>query len=133
MRIAIALAALALPLSVLAAKPERPPIPETPSPRLAQALKGRIAGKPVGCINLRPQLSSQIVDSTAIIYKESRRRWYVTYPNRGDCPGLAPGRSIITRTPGTRLCSGDLARVVDLPMRFEYGSCAFSDFTPYVK
>ena len=37
--------------------------------RLAKALDGRIAGKPVSCINLHDIRSSEIIDSTAILYR----------------------------------------------------------------
>lgn len=115
------------------ARPAPPRIPETLSPKLAKVLAGRTAGRPTECISLRPQLQSQIIDETAIVYKDSARRWYVTFPNRGNCAGLTPARTIVTRTPGTQLCSGDLARVVDLPMGFDYGACALGPFVPYTR
>ncbi len=77
--------------------------------------------------------SSTIVDPTAIIYRESSRRWWVSRP-QGGCPPLAKGRSLVTVTPGTRLCRMDLVRVVDLvPPGFDYGQCALGSFTPYTR
>lgn len=102
------------------------------SPALTEVLEGRTAGKPVDCISLPRIRSSTIVDRTAVIYKESRRRWYVNVPDNGACP-LAPQRATIVRVPGTRLCSGDLISVVDFPQHFGFGSCALGRFVPYTK
>lgn len=121
----LALTAMALP-SVAVAAP-------TLTPPLAKALSGRTAGQPSDCITLATQArSSVIVDDTAIIYKESRRRWWVNFPQGGKCSILRPNRALVTVTPSTRLCRMDLVRVVDFrPAPFDYGSCALGDFTPY--
>lgn len=99
---------------------------------LEKALIGKVAGKPVSCISLRSIDRSQTIGENAIIYRISSNRLFVNTP-RGGCSGLREGRTIITRTPTDRLCSGDIARVVDLPSGFEGASCILGEFTPYTK
>ncbi len=118
--------------SLLLAAPALAQEPAAPlSPKLQTALRGRIAGTPVDCINLPRIRSSTIIDKTAIIYKESPRRWYVNRPAAG-CP-LDPKRALVTRIPSTRLCRMDLVGIVDLPLHFNYGACALGDFVPYTR
>ena len=38
---------------------------------------------------------------------------------------------LVTRTSGTGLCSGDIARVVDVSNGITVGSCALGEFVPY--
>ena len=103
-----------------------------PSQALAKALAGRQPGKPTSCINLREIRSTRIIDETAIIYETSSRRWYVNRP-AGGCPGLRSDRAIVSRTPSTSLCSGDIIRIIDPPTPMEFGSCGLSEFVPYTK
>ena len=102
------------------------------TPKVAKALAGRIAGKPQSCISLRDARSSQIVDETAIIYEISRKRWMVNFP-AGGCASLRPNRALVTVTPSTQQCRGDIARVIDPPAPIEYGSCGLGDFVPYTR
>jgi hypothetical protein len=102
------------------------------SAALGKALAGRKPGAPTSCINLHDIRSSRIIDETAIIYEVSSRRWYVNRPP-GGCSGLKPGRTIVSRTPSTSLCSGDIIRIIDPPSPVEYGACGLGQFTPYEK
>lgn len=103
-----------------------------PSPKVLEALAGRTAGKPTSCINLRDIQSTRIVDETAIIYKMTGQRWYVNMP-AGGCPGLRPNRALVSRTPSTSLCSGDIVRIIDPPSPMEFGACGLGRFTPYTR
>lgn len=123
------IAALTLAAPAVAAVDSPPPF----SPALQKALKGRTAGTPVDCIGLSRNLSSTIIDHAAIIYQETGSRWYVNVPAGGTCSSLDRTRAIVTRVPGTRLCSGDLIEVVDLPLGFDYGACPLGRFIPYTK
>lgn len=102
------------------------------TPKVAEALAGRTAGKPVSCVRLRDVRSTQIVDESAIIYKLSNKRWLVNFP-AGGCASLRPDRALVTSTPSTSLCRGDIARVIDPPTPIEYGSCGLGDFVPYTR
>lgn len=120
-----------LPLAAML-PPAAAAAPPPPSAELARALAGRTAGRPTACIGPRRHIHSTIVDGRAVIYRESRRRWFVNLPDRGTCASLKPGRVLVTRSTSGRLCSGDLVRVVSLGANaVEYGACVLGEFTPY--
>jgi hypothetical protein len=100
------------------------------SAELADALKGKVPGKPVSCINLRDIRSTKTIGDRTLLYETSSQLVYRNDPV-GGCPASAPGRTLITRTPSTQLCRGDIVRVVDLTAGFDVGSCGLGDFTPY--
>jgi hypothetical protein len=132
MRFPALVASAALIAGIAAAAPAQKPAAGAPafSPKVAAALAGRTAGKPQSCVPLRSIQSTQIVDETAIIYKLNRKRWLVNFPE-GGCPSLRPDRTIVTSTPSTNLCRGDIARIIDPPAPIEYGSCGLGNFVPY--
>jgi hypothetical protein len=128
----LAMIAAASIAGVAAAAPAQTPDAPTLSPKVAEALAGRTAGKPQSCVRLRDVQSTQIVDETAIIYRMSSKRWLVNFPE-GGCPSLRPDRVLVTVTPSTNLCRGDIARVIDPPTPIEYGSCGLGTFVPYTR
>jgi Family of unknown function (DUF6491) len=133
MRIIMSLAAISLlGTAVIAASPDQEERAAKEEAALQKAIAGKVAGKPVSCISLSDIDRSQNIGENAIIYRISTNRFYVNKP-RGGCTGLRDGRALITRIPTDRLCSGDVARVVDLTMGFEGPSCILGDFTPYTK
>lgn len=99
---------------------------------LADALKGKVAGKPVTCVNLRDIRSTKAIGDRTLIYEASARLVYRNDPV-GGCPASGTGRTLVTRTPSTQLCRGDIVRVVDLTAGFDLGTCLLGDFTPYRK
>jgi Family of unknown function (DUF6491) len=133
MRFILSLAAVGLlGTAVYAASPAQEARATKEAAALEKAIAGKVAGKPVSCISLRDIDRSQIIGENAIIYRISTNRFYVNKP-RGGCPNLRDGRALITRIPTDRLCSGDIARVVDLTLGFEGAACTLGDFTPYTK
>lgn len=140
MRILPLIAALTLGAAGAAAPAREVPPPaagQTPdgqpfTPKLAQALAGRTAGKPTGCVHLRDVRSTQIVDESAIIYELNSRKWLVNFP-AGGCSSLRRDRVMVTRTPSDDLCRGDIVRIIDPPAPIEYGSCGLGDFVPYTR
>jgi len=100
------------------------------SAELADALKGKVPGEPVSCINLRDIRSTKTIGDRTLLYEMSSKLVYRNDP-AGGCPASAPGRTLVTRTPSTQLCRGDIVRVVDLTAGFDVGSCGLGDFTPY--
>ena len=99
---------------------------------LAAALEGfQQSGPPVSCVNQRDLQGNRSAGEGAIIFqgRTSNTLW-VNRP-AGGCPLLNSGRALITRTPSTRLCRGDIASVVDLTSGMHYGACGLGDFTPY--
>lgn len=102
------------------------------SPSLDKALAGRTAGKPISCIQQNYIDSSQIFDSGSILYRMKGGPDYLNTPSPR-CSALRSDRGLITRTPSTSLCSGDIIRIVDFTSHFDYGSCGLGEFVPYAK
>jgi hypothetical protein len=93
-------------------------------------LAGRVAGKPISCIPQRQIDSSQNFDSGDILYRMKSGPDYLNSP-RPKCAGLRGSAGMVTRTPSTDLCRGDIADIVDFTSGTQYGSCALGDFVPY--
>lgn len=97
---------------------------------LAKALANRTAGTPVNCINERSRM--QIVDDWTILFRD-RGIIYVQRPI-GGCHGLSNSMSLIRNGyDTTRICSGDINRIVDVRTGFGTGACTYSEFVPYRK
>ena len=110
---------------------------ETRSPRaqreLADALAGRVAGKPVTCLPNYRADNMQIIDDWTILFRDGRTI-YLQNP-RGGCPGIGNRRNVlVTRLFGTtQLCSGDISHLVDPSTGMQGGACVFSEFVPYTR
>jgi hypothetical protein len=96
--------------------------------KLAKALAGYTAGKPVSCISPRNQNTT--IFGNAILYSGGSSRKYLTTTN-GGCFGLKRDDIIVTRSTNGQLCSGDIVTTVDRTSQFQSGSCSFGDFIPY--
>ena len=102
-----------------------------PQAKLDRLLAGRTAGKPVDCIQLFPSNRSMTIAHQTVVYEVSGTR-YVARFDQG-CPELREDRVIVTRTPSTQLCRGDIAQIVDTGPGIPFGSCVFDGFVPYRK
>ncbi len=128
---------LGLSIAAMAASCTTGPTQETRSPRaqreLADALAGRVAGKPVACLPSYRADNMQVIDDWTILFKDGRTI-YVQNP-RGGCPGIAIHRNVlVTRPFGTnQLCSGDINQLVDPVSGIHGGACVFGEFVPYTK
>lgn len=100
--------------------------------KLARALEGRVAGKPVDCLNLRDVRSSEIIDRTAILYKTSGGTLYLNRPDAGR-NSLSRDDILVTDTHSHRLCSVDIVQLYDSGSRMRSGSVFLGDFVPYRK
>ena len=100
--------------------------------QLSAALAGyEQSGPPLSCVNMRDLRGNRSFGEGAIVFDgPTRATLYVNRPS-GGCPDLGFGRALVTRTPGTRLCQGDIATVVDLSSRTSFGACGLGEFTPY--
>lgn len=103
----------------------------SPEERLQKLLDGRVAGKPVSCINLRDIQSSQIIDKTAIVYRVGGKL-YVNRP-RGGADWLDSDDILVTHTVTGQLCRIDTVRLIDRASRFQRGFVSLGDFVPYAK
>ncbi len=105
--------------------------PEAQS-ELAAALEGRTAGRTAACISSRDLGGNRSIGEQAILFEgRTRGTVYVNRPAAG-CPDLRH-RYLVTRTPSTQLCRGDIVQVVDQGGNFPVGGCALGDFTPYTR
>ena len=102
-----------------------------PEARLDRVLEGRVAGKPVNCINLRDIQSSQIIDRTAIVYSVGSKL-YVNRPRIG-ANSLDRDDILLTRTSTSQLCSIDTVRLIDRGGMFPRGFVSLGEFVPYAK
>ena len=130
LRISSMVAAMSVALLVSSTAPAKSDNPQGSAEALAKALAGRTAGVPVSCISDKARM--HVVDDWTILYRD-RGTLYVQRP-RGGCHGLDNGMSLIrNQFVSTRLCRGDINRVVDLRTGFGTGACVFSEFVPYRK
>ncbi len=97
---------------------------------LDQKLAGLVPGEPVSCIQTSRVQSSDVVGERVLLYRVSRNLIYRNDP-AGGCPGLDDGTALVTRTPSTQLCRGEIATVADLTAGITTGSCVFSEWVPY--
>ena len=95
-------------------------------------LAGRVAGKPVRCIDIQRNGGPEIVDSQTILYRQSGKRIWKTGPV-GECPSLRPLDTVIVEVYGGQLCRNDRFRTVSVGMSIPSGYCRFRDFTPFDK
>ena len=125
MRKLLSLTALSLMLGASAAQAS----PQNGEEELARALRGRVAGEPVNCIDLFRVHSSRVINDTAILY-DTGSVIYVNRPRSG-AEELNRWDTLVTRTPSTRLCSVDTVHMVDLPSGAMTGIVFLGDFVPY--
>lgn len=105
---------------------------EAAPPSLDKALAGRTAGTPTSCIQQNLIDDSDIFDSGSILYHMRGGTDYVNTPSP-QCTALRHDRGLISRTPSTSLCRGDIVGIVDFTSHFDYGSCGLGDFVPYAR
>lgn len=123
-------AAILAACSTAPAEPTRSPMAQK---ELADALAGRVAGKPVNCIPTYRADDMQIIDDWTILFKDGSTI-YVQNP-RGGCPGIGSHRNVLISRPmpSSQLCSGDIQQLFDPTSGIGGGACVFSEFVPYTK
>jgi hypothetical protein len=124
MRTLITLLAGTLMLGGVAQAKER-----DPEAALANALRGRVAGEPVQCIDLHRIRNSRIIDRTAIIY-DAGSVLYVNRPDNG-AEELNDWDTMVTRTSSSQLCNVDTVTMVDRTSHSFTGVVFLGDFVPY--
>jgi hypothetical protein len=114
---------------IAAAAPAQAAKPFDGEAELAKAIAGRVAGKPVDCVNLRDVRSSRIIDHTAIVY-DTGNTLYVNRPRAGR-ESLDQWDVLVTKTFSSELCSIDVVQLWDSGSRMQSGSVFLGDFVPY--
>ena len=125
----LAAAAGAAALAMAAATPASSAPRLTPQQQLDKALAGRVAGKPVDCINPRTNTTTRIIDKTAILYG-SGRTIYLQRPNGAHW--LDDDDVLVTELRGSgQLCQLDLVHLRDRSGGWSRGSVTLNPFVPY--
>lgn len=125
------LTALAATVAILAT----PAIAATGKPsgeeRLAKMLEGRVAGEPVSCISLPNSGNLQVIDKTAIVYKQGD----TIYVNRpADPKRLNRNDILVIDRLAHQLCRTDMVTTRSQgPHSFFTGAVFLGDFVPYRK
>ena len=124
---------LLLAAAVLTGCMTQPEPPTRSAEAQAEFLKltaGKVAGQPISCLPSYQRNDMVTIDDGTVAFRNGR----TVYVNKliGECSGLDSGfYTLVTRTSGTGLCRGDIARVADIRSGITVGSCAIGDFTPY--
>ena len=98
--------------------------------QLAKLLDGRVAGKPVDCINTIDASGSTVIDHTAIVYDNGSTYW-VNRPR--DADALSSDQILVTHTTSPELCHLDIVQLIDRASRFPDGSIGLEQFVPYTR
>ncbi|MDO9488068.1 MAG: hypothetical protein Q7J32_06810 [Sphingomonadaceae bacterium] len=99
---------------------------------LAKEIKGRTAGAPVKCLNLREIRSTRIIDRTAIVYEMAGGLIYVNTP-KGGASSLDKWDVLVTNTHSSQLCDVDIVKLYDSGSRMSSGFVNLGAFVPYRK
>jgi len=100
--------------------------------RLAQALAGKVAGRPISCLPHYRTNEMEVIDRDTILYRNGRTSFVqhtngYCYPN-----GSRGGYALVTHQYGSLgLCRGTIGQVLETSSRIFSGSCSFNDFIPY--
>lgn len=93
-------------------------------------LAGKVAGKPAMCLPTRRSNDMVVIDDNTILFRDGRTVWVNQPP--GGCMNLGNGSyALQTRSVGSQMCRGDIARVTDMTAGIDVGSCALGAFVPY--
>lgn len=101
----------------------------------AAKLEKELAGlTPTGSSSCMPRFPTAQVKAfgPTIVYQVSRGLKYRS-DTSGGCERIARGDILITRSPMSQLCQGDIATTVDQGARTFSGSCSFGPFVRYAK
>ena len=129
MKNATILAAGAL-AAVVAAAPASAARP-SPQQQLEKALAGRVAGKPVDCIDPRVNSSTQVIDGTAIIFGSGRTIYLQQTDN---AKSLRNDDVLVTDVRGSgQLCSIDTVKLHDQNGLWYRGFVGLDKFVPYTR
>lgn len=128
-RLIIAAAALVI-AGAAAQASDKPTRSEKGEARLAEMLKGRVAGEPVGCIPAFNSSQLQVIEGVALVYG-SGTTIYVARPTQ---PGMMRWDDVLViNRVGGQMCNTDIIRTVDRMSGFNTGVVFLSKFVPYKK
>lgn len=109
-----------------------PPMNVRGEAELRTIIGDRVAEPPVNCIEQHAIDSAEVIDGTAIVYRDGDRL-YVNRPANGANDLESDDILLLTDTHSSELCSIDVVRLIDRTSRFERGFVGLGQFIPYVK
>lgn len=101
--------------------------------RIAQRLAGRAAGPPVNCLPHYNSGAMDVIDRDTILFEAGGTIYRQDASGYCYPGGRQSGYVLVTDdiATGGRLCSGEIAKIVDSSGGFIAGICTFNDFVPY--
>jgi hypothetical protein len=118
------------PLALVAAGLLAGPSAAETQDHLDRLLQGKVAMAPRRCIFADQTVPPEIIDGTAIVYRDARYTYVARF--RKGCPVLRQGRRIVTQTTNGRICANDPVHVLETSGH-DFGFCTFDAFVPYKK
>jgi hypothetical protein len=102
--------------------------------KFARLTAGKVAGAPLSCLPTYRSNDMIVIDDETIAFRNGPGQVYINHMQGGGCLNIEGGRNaLVTRTPSTNLCRGDIAQVLDTAAHMTIGSCVFGDFVPYMR
>lgn len=122
--VALAVGALAVAVPALAAHDRA----DRGEAKLAKVLQGRTAGKPVRCLDMSQRRDMQVIDHTALIFRDGD----TYYVNRPDGVNFLSWSDVpVFKIWGDQLCSKDLVRLRDSATLMPGATMIMGEFVPY--
>lgn len=106
---------------------------DAPSPELAKAIEGRVAGTPTDCIDSHRLMGPDRVDQRHLVYRQNGRRLWVNTLRDRCQPLLGDNILVFDNQFGTQLCTQDRFQVQGRNGGFSAAYCFLGKFTPYDK
>ena len=114
--------------------------PAAPVERTAEAqthldkvLAGRVAGPPQNCLNQFRTRDMITIDDNTVLFKVGSTYYRNDFRSEGCSQLSRPGSAMVTKSPTTQLCSGDIITINDTASGMMLGACSFGEFVPYRK
>lgn len=104
--------------------------------KLARRLAGLVPGAPQSCVDQFQLRDAQVSSyGNTLLYTLPGGGAVYRSDTAGGCRDVGSNGSniLVTSTPSTQLCQGDIATTVDNTSRFQSGSCGFGPFVRYSK
>ena len=120
---ALALAALASAMPASAAR-------ENGEAKLARMLEGRVAGKPVRCLDGSQRRNMEVIDRTALVFKD-HDTYYVNRPS--GVKFLTWSDVPVFKVFGDQVCTHDIVHLRDRSTGMGGASPSMGEFVPYRK
>jgi hypothetical protein len=129
----LTLLALAATVTACSTAPRQSSYSAQGEAKLQTLLAGKVAGPALDCLPTFRSSDMIRVDDDTVLFRDGPGRLYRSELN-GACNGLgSPNYTLVTKSPGGRLCRGDMARMVDSSNGMTVGSCVMGDFVPYTR